>query len=320
MWITANRASRILFNFLVSLEKPICFLVPANVCPIVLATFIKAQVPYRLLDIDRKTLCIDLKLVKQNLRQSENNLGLLFVRTYGCKQVQEKTLRDLKAAYKNLMIIIDDRCLDIPEVDPTAFTETIDLTLFSTGYSKYVELGYGGYGWLSKLQTHRYISPDIVYDEIEHNNLVSDFKHAIQSNTTFVYRYNNWLDNRILPHTLEEYFQLIIQKSAEARDRKAQNNHVYRQNINPKLWLGDAFDNWRFSILVNNKTQVLDSIFANGDFASSHYASLAGIFDTTQAPIAEMIHSQIVNLFNDYRCDKEMAKRVSKIVESEAIG
>ncbi|MEH0373769.1 hypothetical protein [Vibrio mimicus] len=319
MWVTANRASRVLYNFLISLEKPICFLIPANVCPIVLATFIKAKVPYRLLDIDRKTLCIDLKILEQYLRQSEDDFGLLFVRTFGYTQHQESDLDTLKTIHENLAVIIDDRCLDIPQVDATAFSESIDMTLFSTGYSKYVELGYGGYGWLSKTQAARYSSPDITYDEVEHEKLVSDFNHAILSKVKFIYRYDNWLDNRILPHSLEEYFQLIRKKSAETKDRKAQNNAIYRHKIKPELWLGEEFDNWRFSILVSNKTQLLDSIFANGDFASSHYASLAGIFDTTQAPVAEMIHSQIVNLFNDYRCDEAMAKRVAKIVKSEAI-
>lgn len=318
MWVTANRASRVLYNFLISLEKPICFLVPANVCPIVLATFIKARVPYHLLDIDPKTLCIDLNLVTQSLKKTEDELGLIFVRTFGYTRHQDSDLDTLKATCENLAVIIDDRCLDIPQID-AVFSQSIDMTLFSTGYSKYVELGYGGYGWLSEKQAARYSSPDIEYDKIEHDKLITDFNHAIESKENFVYRFNNWLDNKILPHSLEEYFQLISQKKAEAREKKAQNNAIYRQIIKPELWLGEEFDNWRFSILVRNKRQLLDSIFANGDFASSHYASLAGIFDTSQAPVAEIIHSQIVNLFNDYRCDEAMAKRVAKTVQSEAI-
>lgn len=319
MWVTANRASRVLYNFLISLEKPICFLVPANVCPIVLTTFIKAKVPYQLIDIDRKTLCINLKLVEQSLRQSKDDLGLLFVRTFGYTKHQKVNLETLKAAQEKLALIVDDRCLDIPQVDANEFSELIDLTLFSTGYSKYVELGYGGYGWLSKAHAARYVSPAITYDEVEHDKLVCDFNSAIQSREQYKYCYDNWLDNRTLPHSLEEYFQLISKKSAEAKVRKAQNNGIYRQIIKPELWLGEEFDNWRFSILVSNKAQLIDAIFTNGDFASSHYASLAGIFDTTKAPIAEMIHSQIVNLFNDYRCDEAMAKRVAKIVKSKAI-
>lgn len=51
---------------------------------------------------------------------------------------------ELKAINPELCII-DDRCLCKPELEDVV-PEKVDLVLFSTGYAKYVELSYGGFG------------------------------------------------------------------------------------------------------------------------------------------------------------------------------
>jgi hypothetical protein len=69
---------------------------------------------------------------------------------------------------------------------------------------------------------------------------------------------------------------------------------------------------------VRNKQQIIDRIFSEGYFASSHYASMAGIFDDTTASVADHIHSRIVNLFNDHRFTEQAAEQVATIVKEEA--
>ena len=68
--------------------------------------------------------------------------------------------------------------------------------------------------------------------------------------------------------------------------------------------------------MVSNKEEVLQHIFDSGFFASSHYMSLAKIFGESSAPIAERVHSKIINLFNDFRFTSGEAKEVAKIVSS----
>lgn len=318
MWVSANRASRVLYNFLVSIEKPDVFLVPANVCPIVLATFLKAKVAFRLVDIDRDSLCIDLMTVRDILSDSNTKFGLIFVRTFGYTGSCEADIVSIKSQYSNLEVLIDDRCLGIPELEQNRFSEDIDMTLFSTGYSKFVELGYGGFAWLSDKYNSRYQSPKIDYSEDSHESLVQRFNHAIQSRTSFNYDIDNWLDDRELPISIESYFSKIKSETSASLKQKYDLNAIYRQIVPQELWIGEEFDLWRFSILVRNKQAVLDRIFSAGEFASSHYASMAGIFDDTTAPIAESVHEQIVNLFNDYRFTEAKAKRVAEIVKEEA--
>jgi hypothetical protein len=318
MWVSANRASRILYNFLVSIDKNIVFLVPANVCPIVLATFIKADIKFQLVDIDRDTLCIDLQSVNSILADDKRLFGLIFVRTFGYTEFNIGKLIELKKAHANLSVVIDDRCLSVPELEPGQFSDVIDMTLFSTGYSKFVELGYGGFAWLSTANSLVYKCPDILFDEASHETLVADFNEAIRHRKRFHYSCDDWLDNKALPISFDEYKAAIKEERTRSLSHKLRINAIYRDVIPADLWLGQAFDMWRFSVLVDNKTEVLDAIFARGDFASSHYASLAGIFNDERAPVAEQVHSQLVNLFNDDRCDVDMAERVAKVVKEKA--
>jgi hypothetical protein len=78
--------------------------------------------------------------------------------------------------------------------------------------------------------------------------------------------------------------------------------------------LGDAWNNWRFCIRVKNKAELLKSIFSSGLFASSHYASLAGIFGPGEAPVARKLHDGIVNLFNDRHISMSQVEKLTALI------
>jgi len=54
--VQAPRASAILYHVLASREQKKPWLLPANICPIVPITFLKARVPFELVDISAETL------------------------------------------------------------------------------------------------------------------------------------------------------------------------------------------------------------------------------------------------------------------------
>jgi dTDP-4-amino-4,6-dideoxygalactose transaminase len=58
----------------------------------------------------------------------------------------------------------------------------------------------------------------------------------------------------------------------------------------------------------------MSEIYNNGLFASSHYGSLDGIFSNGCSPVAEKLHSMVINLFNDDNFDTEQAKRIVRII------
>ena len=80
------------------------------------------------------------------------------------------------------------------------------------------------------------------------------------------------------------------------------------------IQLPAEFQQWRFNIRVRNKPAVMRAIFDSRLFASSHYASLAGLMSDGRAPEAESLASEVINLFNDHHFDATKAERLCEIV------
>jgi hypothetical protein len=58
----------------------------------------------------------------------------------------------------------------------------------------------------------------------------------------------------------------------------------------------------------------LSAIFNAGLFASSHYASMAGVMAEGHAPQAEILADQVVNLFNDHHFDLQKAEKICEVI------
>lgn len=142
MIITANRASAVLCSFLDSqkYEKP--FLLPANVCPVVPLSFMKAGVDFGFVDID-ETHAMNKSLAMELVKRGDY-AGLVFVHAYGKVYDNTDFYKEIKEEHPNICII-DDRCLCQPDLSGDQ-QKNIDLRLYSTGYAKYVELSFGGFG------------------------------------------------------------------------------------------------------------------------------------------------------------------------------
>ena len=98
---------------------------------------------------------------------------------------------------------------------------------------------------------------------------------------------------------------------------KKELNLIYSNGIDKKYHLGRKFNNWRFSIIVDNKDEILDEIFKiDGLFASSHYPQVdySYVNDPLQNTNTKLIHDKIINLFNDFRYDKEKAYKTIDII------
>ena len=153
MILFETRASVILYNVLFSLKKfgflkkDSVFLIPLNVCPIVPAVFLKAGVKFDFVDISLETLCIDETLLIRRAIEDKNIKGILFVKTYGTEYEPLEAFKIIKNKNKNIFLI-DDCCLKAPDFDYDINKSLSDLVLFSTGYSKYVDIGWGGFGFL----------------------------------------------------------------------------------------------------------------------------------------------------------------------------
>ena len=304
----APRASAILYSLLVSRSDWLPWLMPANICPIVPITFLKAGVPFELGDIDELTLQIDLERVAPRLRDGRFG-GLLYAHTYGEPSTPHDFFRWLKAS-SPATFIVDDRCLCLPSLE--APSESSDLTIFSTGQAKVLDLGGGGFGLLRSPAT--YSTPPLVYSEQDLQALEQDYKVTVSAGSRYVYKDTNWLDVGSPIRSWPEYREQIKEQLPAVMERKAELNDIYTRRLPADLQLPSSYQSWRFNIRVPDQRRVLGAIFAAGLFASGHYASLAGIMAEGQAPAAAALAGQVVNLFNDHHFTQDMAERVCSVI------
>lgn len=81
------------------------------------------------------------------------------------------------------------------------------------------------------------------------------------------------------------------------------------------MQLAPEYQWWRFNIIVPERDVLIEKIFANGLFASTHYPSLAGIVVPGSCSHAENLHQGVINLFNDFRISVENVIKLIAIVK-----
>lgn len=285
MIIFEDRAATVLYKTLKSLKNKNKFLLPLNICPIVPDTFIKANINFEFVDINLKTLCMDENIVLEKIKSDKNIDGILFVKTFGININTEDFFKNIKSINNNIFII-NDMCPSIQQFDINIEESVADMVLFSSGYSKYVDIGYGGYGFLKD------------------------------------YSFLNIFEDKTKDTDFLEYKNKILTQIPIMQKQKSELNSIYINNLPKDIFLGEKFNNWRFSILVDNKEKILNDIFKiEGLFASSHYPQVD--YNYSSNPIknsnAQKIHNRIINLFNDFRFNKEKAYKVTDIINKNLI-
>lgn len=283
MIVWERRASAILHNLVRTHADPHPYLLPANVCPIVRDTLLQAGQTFELVDIAEPSLAIDMEACIERARgRRAGHAGLIFVRPYGSETDPAPLFRRLKEIQPDILLI-DDKCLCRPDCDAERLTEVADVTLFSTGYAKYADIGGGGFAHLR--ETIAYGRDDRAGAE--------------------------WLDLRPPEWSWNDYRRLTIEATRVADEQKQRLNEIYARTLPPQIQLAPEFQSWRFNIRVPSSGRLLTSVFEAGLFASRHYASLG---EHGSFPSAERLHADIVNLFNDRYFDETRARRITELV------
>ena len=308
MIVTAQRASAILHNILHSRPDRRPFLLPANICPVVPLTFFKAGIPFAFADLDPASLNLDLACAEALLQTGQFG-GVLYAHTYGDESTPVDFFAEMKRRDENLLII-DDRCLCIPEMEPD-LNNPADVLLFSTGYAKLVDLGYGGYAFLRPVVD--YHPQALSFRQIDLDAVEQAYRASIASRQPFHYLDSDWLQAEPVP-VWDAYRRQIGEAVPGSRVHRLGLNTVYTSRLPAEICLPDRFQLWRFNIRLADQPAVLKAIFAAGLFASSHYASLAGIFAPGSCPQAEELARGVVNLFNDQNYTVAMAERTCDII------
>jgi dTDP-4-amino-4,6-dideoxygalactose transaminase len=317
MFILERRASVILYNFLRSLGNSNLFLIPANVCPVVPIVFLSAGIRFKILDIDSSTLCLDLNRASAAITEDKLLVsGILYVRTYGSVTVEQNDcLADFRSKHPDL-IIIDDRCLARPQLCKTG--PVSDLELYSTGYAKYLDLGHGGFGFLSdSFDYQRFAQEGVACEE---RTVMSSFLKCIENGESFSYAECRWLHTEPYHISHDDYKSLLDMRLASADKHKNMLNTIYESRLRGILCLKSIFNDWRYNLLIANRDNVLGSIRSSGLFASSHYQSLARPFNYRDEdfPVAAFLGKHVLNLFNDKYFTETQAARITSIIKGKS--
>ena len=269
--LTANRATKLLYNFLKVNNIYGNVLLPANICPDVVKTLHYAGMTTTFIDLQVETLCINQEAV---LTAAKDASMLLFVHTYGIEHDFYAFFEQVREQNPNI-IIVDDKCLCLPDLEVK--DSAADLVLYSTGEKKMVNLGGGAIGYLADKWEYDEV-------EVEESDLLSN---------------ELWL---LDPKQLYMKMDAIIA-------HKEKLNTIYRAMLPEAIQLPDAYQHWRFNILVPNKQQILDALAAEDIPAESVYPALDGA-----CVVANNLHALAINLFNDKRQTQEQAIRACEII------
>ncbi|HUG33932.1 MAG TPA: hypothetical protein VMJ90_04115 [Anaerolineales bacterium] len=305
--VQAPRASAILYNLLVNRNDARPWLMPANICPIVPITFMKARVPFEFVDISPETLHMDLDQAGALIGRRGYG-GLLYAHTYGEESTPGEFFNFAKSIDPDLFIV-DDRCLCMPGFEQSSVA---DVMLYSTGYAKVVELNSGGYAMMDDQIDYQPVQLD--FDLASHEDLEKAYKSAVQNRTRFEYRDSAWLQTTSALPDWSSYKNQVEGETTSSLARRRALNEIYSSRLPEEIQLSSQYQTWRFNVRVMDKTAILKAIFENGLFASSHYASLAGIMSEGRAPVAETLADEVINLFNDDHFTMEMADRVCDVI------
>jgi len=307
--IQAPRASAILYNLLKSQDNSRPWLLPANICPIVPITFFKAGTQIEFVDISAETLHMDLEQAEDRLRSGKYG-GILYAHTYGEPSTPDDFFQHIKSRHPDLFLV-DDRCLCNPYLEPNP-DMVADVALYSTGYAKVVELNFGGYAFLKEGTPYK--PQHLTFNAQAHEEIESGYNQAIQNREPYVYKDSNWLQtNDGLPawYDYRQQIEAGLETSLGHRDAL---NSIYANRLPVDMQLPREYQSWRFNLRVKSKTRVLKAIFSAGLFASSHYASLAGIMAVGRCPRAENLANEIINLFNDHYFDVQKTEAVCAVI------
>lgn len=305
-----RRASAVLYRYLCETRNDGYWILPANICPIVPAVFQKANRQYRIFDIDAETLCLKESAVLNTVKNETCLAGVFWSRSYGSTLSVERIFEKIKAVNKSIRIV-DDKCLCRPDFDHSG--GVADLELYSSGYSKYIDFGWGGWGFLKKKTS--FPSQEYTYREFDYMDIEEIFKKCKEKQVAFTCPATHWLDLRE-PEIPWSTFQAQLKEKLDAiTNHRITLRKIYEERLN-KWALSPNLQHWRFNIIIEQQNELMTAIFACGHFASAHYKSIAPVFGRGDTPVADDSGRRIVNFFIDQHYTAQRAAELAVFVES----
>lgn len=287
------------------------WLIPATICFSVPLLFLKLKKRITFYDFG-----FNPDLILERVPKNEK-VGILIFDYYG-KKWEESCIAYLKNYFD---CIIHDCCLSYPEtVIENISAKHADLVVFSTGPKKTVDIGYGALGYYKSCYDMR--TETISYSEewkknyckLEQNWKKSLNNHSVFSNFKCVA--SDWID--ISSSKIEDdYVDEVKKKNRQVKKIKTKINSIYEEIIPDELKLKGLSNDWRYNITIDHPEVILNEFRQHNLFASTHYANTAQIlgYGNEELNKSLFVEKHIINLFNDFYYDTNMAEISARIIK-----
>lgn len=316
--ITKSRAQSILYEYADSFfDRKRTVLIPCNTCESVPLTYLMLGIPFEMVDADPLTMSISLDSVEDKLKKQEKTYqGLHYVCNYGILNDSIlHRIRLLKQTYR--LHIILDKCLCIPPESVRVQDKELsaDLEVYSTGGRKSVDMGGGGFGFTDSNLIPQWHSRCFLSSAQDYRQMKTVFQTSLEQWESCSRL--QWLEDKPLEDS-HTYFLELAERRKRVLSHKQKLNSIYSERIPSELQVGAYANDWRFQTRLSNRDEVLQLIFKNDLFASNHYRPWGkGVFTPTSYPVAEKIHKEILNLFNDFYFTEDQAVRTAEIIREK---
>jgi hypothetical protein len=313
--VLESRASVVLTRLLAGLDTRGVVLLPSNVCTAVPLACMAAGHGVEFVDIDPRTLEIDLADCEDRIRRDpQRHAALVFVRPYGAlrdRAAQFARLRDVSPR----LLVVDDRCLCPPACEAGSGADAV---LYSTGARKHLDLGSGGYGLLG--EGVRYAGAgEVAAGARADADMFALVREAVAAGTTLAAVEWDWPDATPSGVGLAAYFDDIRAALPAVAAGKQRLNAVYAASVPAGACLPDAYQHWRFNVIVHAPGALVQRLFDAGLFASRHYPDLSPLLGGAACPVAQRLAAHVVNLFNDRYYTEAMAMRTAELVRDHVL-
>jgi|GEM_PF-3034167 len=322
--VTAPRASHLIHAIVAGQisRRPECrhWLVPANACDAVYLSLMSAGASFDVVDISPDNYCLDVDQAIAKLSSGRPHAGLIYIHGYGASGSAASDIGRLREAAGSQTVIIDDRCLCSPAVDPEpAGVGQADAIVYSTGYGKVLDLGRGGHAFVREQLT---LQPAAgVFDPGAEAGLIEALRTEVDPDSQLQAgndrQVSDWLASWLPIASGPVWKTLrrdVEQALPEVLDHKRRLNEAYSAQLPAQIVLPGAEHLWRYNIRVPDRDRLLEKVFEAGLFASAHFRSFRSHRDARRCPVAHEVQCSTVNLFNDKNFSLDQAARVSEIV------
>ncbi len=331
-----SRATVAIYATLLSINPKDYVIVPANICPSVINAIFQTGFQPIFVDLNLNNFNICLKSLKFILNKHKNISAVIVPHFYGIPAEIEELIHIVKNENDKILIIEDVAQSFGVKTDNLFVGSFGDVSIFSFGYSKIIDVSTGGAFITNNIELYKNIKYVISSLKLKNHNLLN-LKEKYRT------RYINILQNKnpdddllkigsdfqdLFIHRCNSLFSKNLLKElnvfSENKSKRIFNYNEYKKNLRSnKFFLPDTDDGfipWRFNFLSKKSKKITELLRDKRINVSNWYPPINVYYKKaeikTDLTNSIMLGKEIVNLWVDKKTSTSDIVKTSKLINS----